>query len=330
MSARNTLQGLNTKAAFALCAAAIGIMAPAPAQAQPRDSDGDGLTDDEERRLGTNPNNRDTDDDGYSDYDELNRRYLTNIPADYRTSSRVRKCDPLVKDIIVELDYMRPKTVTYTFWRYRSTFATHGHKPRASVCKGLIDGFSRGRGYRVFIAVDEGVLHRDTVTTRNFRTIADPQRDFPDYYYGMFVDTCRARSGYSYRANNMFLVSDGSREFHSGRLAPFEGSRAALPFSVPFSTSNELLQSIIFMKELGHCLIDNANINLRAQHLLARPRIQRDGLHCPYPEDGCALSTSDLQRNLKNVSKALLVPSFGSRCWSAVRGVTFGLDNRGD
>jgi hypothetical protein len=325
MSARNPFQGKTTTAALALCAAAIGIMAPAPAQAQ--DSDRDGLSDAEERRLGTNPNNRDTDDDGYSDYDELNRRYLTNIPADYRTSSRVRGCDPLVKDVIVELDYMRPKTVTRSFLRSRWTTTSHGHKPRASVCRDLINGFRSG--YRVFIAVDEGVLHRDTVTTRNFRTIATPQRDFPNYYYGMFVDSCRGRSGYSYRANNMFLVSDGSREFHSGRLAPFEGNRGGL-ISGPFSTSNELLQAIIFMKELGHCLVDNANINSRAQHLLDRPRLQRDGLHCPYPEDGCALSTSDLQRNLKNVSRALLVPNLGRRCWGAVRGVTFGLNNRGD
>jgi len=36
------------------------------------DSDGDGLTDDQERTLGTDPNLRDTDGDGVSDYDEVN------------------------------------------------------------------------------------------------------------------------------------------------------------------------------------------------------------------------------------------------------------------
>jgi|GEM_PF-1117824 len=35
------------------------------------DTDGDGLTDDMEKRLGTNPNNKDTDSDGYSDGEEL-------------------------------------------------------------------------------------------------------------------------------------------------------------------------------------------------------------------------------------------------------------------
>ena len=36
-----------------------------------RDSDGDGLSDGEERRLGTDPNNGDSDGDGLSDYDEV-------------------------------------------------------------------------------------------------------------------------------------------------------------------------------------------------------------------------------------------------------------------
>jgi len=35
------------------------------------DKDGDGLTDDEERELGTNPYETDTDGDGLSDYDEI-------------------------------------------------------------------------------------------------------------------------------------------------------------------------------------------------------------------------------------------------------------------
>ena len=35
------------------------------------DSDGDGLSDDQERRIGTNPNNPDTDGDGFGDRAEL-------------------------------------------------------------------------------------------------------------------------------------------------------------------------------------------------------------------------------------------------------------------
>lgn len=45
------------------------------------DSDGDGLTDDEERRLGTNPFNSDTDGDGISDGDEV-RLGLNPLRAD--------------------------------------------------------------------------------------------------------------------------------------------------------------------------------------------------------------------------------------------------------
>lgn len=46
--------------------------APEPTIDPTLDSDGDGLTDVEEARLGTDPNNPDTDDDGISDGDEVN------------------------------------------------------------------------------------------------------------------------------------------------------------------------------------------------------------------------------------------------------------------
>lgn len=38
----------------------------------PADSDGDGITDEEEAKLGTDPNSADSDGDGLSDYDEIN------------------------------------------------------------------------------------------------------------------------------------------------------------------------------------------------------------------------------------------------------------------
>ncbi len=43
----------------------------APVFAQPKDSDQDGLTDDEEKQLGTNPNSVDSDDDGLFDREEV-------------------------------------------------------------------------------------------------------------------------------------------------------------------------------------------------------------------------------------------------------------------
>lgn len=50
-----------------------GTPEPPPPPPPPADTDGDGLTDDEEAKLGTDPNNADTDGDGLSDYDEINR-----------------------------------------------------------------------------------------------------------------------------------------------------------------------------------------------------------------------------------------------------------------
>ncbi|MBL1319772.1 MAG: OmpA family protein [Methylophaga sp.] len=46
------------------------------------DSDGDGLSDKEEKRLGTNPNNSDSDGDGFSDRKEIGRNALTARDTD--------------------------------------------------------------------------------------------------------------------------------------------------------------------------------------------------------------------------------------------------------
>lgn len=59
---------------------------PVPAATVPpvqgRDSDGDGLSDTQEKVLGTNPNNTDTDGDGISDGDEVNTRGTDPLAAD--------------------------------------------------------------------------------------------------------------------------------------------------------------------------------------------------------------------------------------------------------
>jgi len=44
-----------------------------PSPGDPDDSDGDGLSDEEERRIGTDPNNPDTDGDGFSDGEEVSK-----------------------------------------------------------------------------------------------------------------------------------------------------------------------------------------------------------------------------------------------------------------
>jgi type IV secretory pathway VirB10-like protein len=49
---------------------------------QPVDSDGDGLTDDQEAKLGTNPHDPDTDHDGLSDGDEVNKWHTNPLKAD--------------------------------------------------------------------------------------------------------------------------------------------------------------------------------------------------------------------------------------------------------
>lgn len=71
----------------------------------PKDSDADGLTDDEEKVLGTDPLNPDTDDDGLNDYEEV-RNYHTdplNPDTDYdglKDGAEVNNIhtDPLMRD----------------------------------------------------------------------------------------------------------------------------------------------------------------------------------------------------------------------------------------
>lgn len=79
---RLTLAGVTAAAAAAYAQSLSGPAAAAPGGAASRgvgrfqaypvlDSDGDGLSDDEERALGTDPFNPDTDGDGISDGDEV-------------------------------------------------------------------------------------------------------------------------------------------------------------------------------------------------------------------------------------------------------------------
>ena len=63
------------------------------------DRDGDGLTNEVEKRLGTDPNNPDTDGDGLLDGWEVHGVNGIDLPG--------KGASPLHKDIFVEMDYMR-------------------------------------------------------------------------------------------------------------------------------------------------------------------------------------------------------------------------------
>jgi hypothetical protein len=81
------------------------------------DSDEDGLSDDMEREIGTDPNNKDTDGDGYTDGDEIKKGYSPIISA-YNTDGDevksleniLKKASPMTNAILANKTIEHPKT----------------------------------------------------------------------------------------------------------------------------------------------------------------------------------------------------------------------------
>ena len=76
----------------------VELSSDAPVGNDIDDRDGDGLTNEVEKRLGTNPNNPDTDGDGLLDGWEVHGVNGIDLPG--------KGASPLHKDIFVEMDYM--------------------------------------------------------------------------------------------------------------------------------------------------------------------------------------------------------------------------------
>lgn len=277
------------------CLAALVALLGTTSVARAVDTDGDGLPDEREAALGTNPRLADTDGDGYTDYQEVHDRRLTNIPADYHPPGVARRCDPLKKDIVIELDWMGPKQA----WFLR----VHGHKPTAGALRALIERF-RVRGYRVFIVLDRELPHADLINYTRFHALTAQQRSVDVYYYGLYCDQMvEANSGVAFWRFNSFLIADGVWYLQLPLVsAPLEGG--------------------LVMHELGHLLIDRASTNPRAAHLLDRPHVWDDGAHCPYD---CVMNYASKLSVGANISQYLRF-DYDHRCWRAVRGFYAGSD----
>jgi hypothetical protein len=271
------------------CLAALAALLGSTTVARATDTDGDGLTDAQEAALGTNPRAADTDGDGYTDYQETNDRRLTNIPADHHTPGAARRCDPLRKDIVVELDWMGPKQAWF--------LKVHGHRPSAAAMRSLIERFQR-RGFRVFIVVDQELPHEDEVDYTRFHALTARHRSVDVYYYGLYCDRmAEGNSGVAFYGRNSFLIADGIWYLSLPLLSdPLEGG--------------------LVMHELGHLLIDRTPANPLASHLLDRPQVWDDGAHCPYD---CVMNYASKLSVGANLSQYLRF-DYDHRCWGAVRG----------
>ncbi len=83
--------------------------APPAAPATPGDADSDGLTDSEEAQYGTNPNDADTDGDGFSDFNEIVTRNFDPVVDPYTFN-------PLIADTpVISIDIQAPPTIALVY-----------------------------------------------------------------------------------------------------------------------------------------------------------------------------------------------------------------------
>lgn len=120
---------------------------PVPSQyltpiGQVLDSDGDGLTDVEETRLGTNMLNADTDGDGLDDFVEVHGGNMVDLPS--------LGADPLVRDIFVEMDWVRYMTHPDMWW-------TTLDGPFPEAIDDVVAAFA-AEGINLHLTVDERVM----------------------------------------------------------------------------------------------------------------------------------------------------------------------------
>src|SRR3954453_1478185 len=121
MATRNASPGLIRAVFIVLLATLIPVGLGGPrsshrASAPLADSDGDGVLDDQEKQIGTDPCNADTDGDGLEDGWEISGRVPSAVIRGLEPLA-LPGADPLRKDVYVEVDWMRDPTHTHEFRR---------------------------------------------------------------------------------------------------------------------------------------------------------------------------------------------------------------------
>ena len=249
------------------------------------DDDNDGLTDEQEKKLGTDPFKRDTDGDGYSDYLEVTHLTLMVPPAQYRTGNHVG-ANPLVPDVFLEIDYMGPK---WSFLGYDHC----DHKPSGEYLEDMIDRFEEN-GWHVFIVVDDKIPHYGEINGSTVSWLKSKYQDFPLYYHCLFAD-----EGFNLPKHG---VSWGKKD----NLVVFHGV---------WYLFGDLI-GMTLMHELGHLMIDNAWDNPKAKHLLSKPNIWKDGAHCP---NDCVMNYAS-KMSIWDALAQWWEFDFCNPCWKALRG----------
>jgi hypothetical protein len=240
----------------------------------------------------------DSDGDGYTDREETTNPLFTNPQADFHTPG-VYRADPHKPDIFIEVDYMGKKTkrVPY-FWSpwtgtlYTNVTVEGAHTLDAGSTNAMIARFKE-HGWNVHIVVDEEIPHQDIVDYRTWDELTAKYRDYAPYYH-----TILAHKAASEMAGAFGVAK-------RDRTIIFDGELMI-----------KLMQGPDVMHELGHCLIDSAASNPKAHHLLDKPDVWKDGVHCPY---NCTLNYAS-KLGVGGLVSQWWETNYCYRCWGAVRG----------
>ena len=244
------------------------------------------------------PNTVDSDGDGYTDYEETHNPLFTNPQADYHPAG-VYRADPHVFDIFVEVDFMTKKTAQVPYfwtpwhgWYYTTVTVEGAHELKSSTANDMIARF-REHNMNLFFVISDEIAHEDNVGYDRWDALLAQHRDFAPYYHVLLAHKHQGQMAGDFGVS----IRD--------HVIIFDGEIAI-----------KLMQQPDVMHELGHCLIDSAYTNPKAHHLLDKPDVWNDGIHCPY---NCTMNYAS-KLGIGGLFSQFWETNYDWRCWGAVRG----------
>jgi hypothetical protein len=240
----------------------------------------------------------DSDGDGFTDYEEKHNPLFNHPQADFHTPG-VFAADIHKPDIFLEVAHMGHKTASVPYfwtpwhgWYYTTIVVEGAHTLSNDDTNDMIARFAE-HGWNVHIVVGDEFPHEDTIGYDRWSQLVAAHRHIPAYY---FMILAHKSDGHMAGSNG---VTIGDHQ------VIFDGELAI-----------KLFQGPDVMHELGHSLIGSYWNNPKAHHLLDKPDVWNDGIHCPY--DCCMNYASKL--GIGGLISQWWEFNYDYRCWGALRG----------